>query len=137
MSIFMNAVNKPKRAHWLICHKLKPLPKLYEMWIYLVHNSFILAQRAIGEGTSFDYKGIDVTIHNGAKLGKNCMIAQGVTIGGCNGHYEVPVVGDNCHIGACAKVLVPIVTGDNVTSGVNALKTTDTFSGSVWGLRNV
>ena len=73
------------------CHKLKPLAKLYEMWIYLVHNSFIPAQCEIGEGTSFGYKGIGVVIHKRAKIGKNCVIAQGVTIGGRSGHYEVPV----------------------------------------------
>ena len=60
MSTFMNAANKQRRAHWLFCHKLKPLAKLYEMWIYLVHNSFIPAQCEIGEGTSFGYKGIGV-----------------------------------------------------------------------------
>ena len=118
-------------------HKLKPLAKLYEMWIYLVHNSFIPAQCEIGEGTSFGYKGIGVVIHKCEKIGKNCVIAHGVTIGGRSGHYEVPVIGDNCHIGAAARVLGPIVIGDNVTIGANAVMIKDAPSGSVWGcLRN-
>ena len=124
----MNAANKQRRAHWLLCHKLKPLAMLYEMWIHLVHNSFIPAQCEMGEGISLGYKGVDVTIHNRAKLGKNCTVAQGVTIGGC---------GDNCRIGAGAKVLVPIVFGENVTIGANAVMIKDAPSGSVWGLRNV
>lgn len=133
MSAFMNAANKQRRAHWLFCHRLKPLAKLYEIWIYLVHNSFIPAQCEIGEGTTFGYKGIGVVIHKRAKIGKNCMIAQGVTIGGRSGHYEVPVIGDNCYIGAGAKVLGPIVIGDNVTIGANAVMIKDAPSGSVWG----
>lgn len=39
----MNAVNKYRRAHWLEQHHLKPLARLYEMWIYLIHNCFIPA----------------------------------------------------------------------------------------------
>lgn len=137
MSAFMNAANKQRRAHWLLCYKLKPLAMLYEMWIHLVHNLFIPAQCEMGEGISLGYKGVDVTIHNRAKLGKNCTVAQGVTIGGCSGHYEVPVLGDNCRIGAGAKVLVPILFGDNATIGANAVMIKDAPSGSVWGLRNV
>lgn len=116
------------------CHKLKPLAKLYEMWIYLVHNSFIPAQCEIGEGTSFGYKGIGVVIHKRAKIGKNCVIAQGVTIGGRSGHYEVPVIGDNCYIGVGAKVLGPAKIGNNVTIGANAVMMKDAPDETVWGL---
>lgn len=66
MSTFMNAANKYRRAHWLAKHHLAPLAKLYEMWIYLIHNSFIPASCEIGEGTSFGYKGIGVVVHSRA-----------------------------------------------------------------------
>ena len=88
MSTFMNAANKYRRAHWLAKHHLAPLAKLYEMWIYLIHNSFIPASCEIGEGTSFGYKGIGVVVHSRARIGKNCLIAQNVTIGGRSGHEE-------------------------------------------------
>ena len=58
MSSFMNAVNKYRRAHWLEQHHLKPLARLYEMWIYLIHNCFIPASCEIGSGTTFGYKAI-------------------------------------------------------------------------------
>ena len=61
------------------------------------------------------------------------MIAQGVTIGGRSGYYEVPVIGDNCYIGAGAKVLGPILVGDNVTVGANAVLLEDAPSNTVWG----
>lgn len=133
MGTFMNAANKQRRAHWLAKHGLTPAAKLYEMWIYLVHNCFIPADCEIGEGTSFGYKGIGVVVHKRAIIGKNCIIAQNVTIGGRSGHYEVPVIGDNCYIGAGAKVLGPIVIGNNVTIGANAVMIKDAPDNTVWG----
>lgn len=94
MSNFMNAVNKYRRAHWLANHHLRPLAKIYEMWIYLIHNCFVPATCEIGEGTTFGYKGIGVVIHSRARIGKNCVIGQNVTIGGrswplrCAGHWR-------------------------------------------------
>ena len=128
-----NAINKYRRAHWLHRHSMRPLARIMEMWIYFVHNSFVPAECQIGEGTSFGYKGIGVVIHKRAKIGKNCLIAQGVTIGGRSGYYEVPVIGDNCYIGAGAKVLGPITVGDNVTIGANAVLLRDAPSNTVWG----
>lgn len=133
MSQRFNAINKYRRAHWLSKHGLRPLARLYEMWIYLIHNSFIPAECEIGEGTTFGYKGICVVIHKRAKIGKNCVIAQGVTIGGRNGHYDVPVIGDNCYLGAGAKVLGPITVGDNVVIGANAVMLKNAPSNTVWG----
>lgn len=132
MSNFMNAVNKYRRARWCETHHMRPVARLYEMWIYLVHNSFIPATCEIGEGTTFGYKGIGVVVHGRARIGKNCMISQNVTIGGRGGNYEVPVIGDNCLIGAGAKVLGPITIGDNVTIGANAVMISDAPPNTVW-----
>ena len=129
----MNAVNKYRRAHWLEQHHLKPLARLYEMWIYLIHNCFIPASCEIGSGTTFGYKGIGVVLHKRVKIGANCMISQNVTIGGRSGHCEVPVIGDNCSIGAGAKVLGPIVIGNDVTIGANAVMLKDAPDGTVGG----
>lgn len=133
MANLFNAVNKYRRAHWCHRHGIKPIARAYEMWIYLIHNSFIPASCEIGEGTTFGYKGIGVVLHSRAKIGRNCMIAQGVTIGGRSGHYDVPVIGDGCYIGAGAKILGPITLGDNVTVGANAVLLKDAPSNTVWG----
>lgn len=132
MSQCFNAINKYRRAHWLYEHKFRSLARIYEMWIYLIHNSFIPPECEIGEGTTFGYKGIGVVVHKRAKIGKNCVIAQGVTIGGRGGHYDVPEIGDNCYIGAGAKVLGPITLGDNVVVGANAVMTKSAPSNTVW-----
>ena len=125
MSNFMNAANKYHRAHWLANYHLRPAAKVYEMWIYLIHNSFIPADCEIGEGTMFGYKGIGVVVHKRAKIGKNCTIAQNVTIGGRCCHYEVPDIGDDCYIGAGAKLLGPIRIGNGVTISANAVMMKD------------
>ena len=128
----MNAAKKQRRAHWLYLHHLRVFAKMYDMWIYLIHNSFIPAECEIGDGTTFGYKGIGVVVHKRARIGKNCVIAQNVTIGGRSGHAGVPIIGDNCYIGAGAKVLGPIVLGDNVTIGANAVMLEDAPANTVW-----
>lgn len=128
----MNAVNKYRRAHWCYTHGLKPVAKAYEMLIYLVHSSFIPASCELGGGTIFGYKGIGCVVHKRAKVGRNCIIGQQVTIGGRSGHYEVPVIGDNCEICAGAKVLGPIKIGNNVTIGANAVMISDAPDNTVW-----
>ena len=44
----------------------------------------------------------------------------------------MPVIGDNCSIGAGAKVLGPIVIGDDVTIGANAVMLKDAPDGTIW-----
>lgn len=132
MRNFMNAINKYRRARWCYTHRLGILAKLIEMEIYLVHNSFIPASSELGEGTLFGYKGIGVVIHKRARVGRNCLIAQQVTIGGRSGHYEVPIIGDNCEICAGAKVLGPVHIGNNVTIGANAVMICDAPDNTVW-----
>lgn len=44
----------------------------------------------------------------------------------------MPCIGDNCYIGAGAKVLGPIVIGDNVVIGAGAVMICDAPSNTVW-----
>ncbi len=57
------------------------------------------------------------------KLGANCSIGQGVTIGskGAGKSDGWPVIGDNVYIGAGAKIIGSIAVGDNVVVGANAV----------------
>ena len=142
---FMNAINKYRRERWLYVHHLKPLASLYRSWIYLIHNSYIPPEAEIGKGTLFGYKGIGVIIHKRAKIGDDCVIGSNVTVGGGGGNsnkkipeYEpvrrdVPVIGNRVHIGTGAKVIGPIVIGDDVVIGANAVVINDVPSGAVVG----
>ena len=48
-----------------------------------------------------------------------------VTIGGKSGWYEVPVIGNNVHISAGARILGPVRVGNNVLIGANAVVVKD------------
>ena len=85
----------------------------------------------IGKGTKFGYGGIAVVMHARTVIGKNCMIGQCVTIGGKSGWYEVPVIGDNVHIHAGARIIGPVRIGDNVEIGANCVVVKDVPSNCV------
>ena len=112
-------------ANWLYNHKIPFLPTLLWRVMYLLFNSSVPASCVVGKGTVFAYGGIGVVIHSRAIIGNNCMIGQGVTIGGKSGWYEVPVIGDNVHISAGAIILRPIVIGSNVIIGANSVVVKD------------
>ncbi len=127
-----NAINKYRRANWFYRHHCRLISKLYEFRIYQAHNCFIPSCCELGEGTVFGYKGIGCVIGKKVSVGRNCMISQNVTIGGRGGHEDMPCIGDNCYIGAGAKVLGPIVIGDNVVIGAGAVMICDVPSNTVW-----
>ena len=112
-------------AHWLFNHHLRWLSKFIWKLQYLLYNCSVPASCKIGEGTRFGYGGIAVVIHSRAVIGKNCLIGQGVTIGGKSGWYEVPCIGDNVHINAGAKIIGPVRIGNNVEIGANCVVVKD------------
>lgn len=93
--------------------------------MYFFFNSSVPASCQMGGGTKLAYGGIGIVIHSRAVIGCNCLIGQNVTIGGKSGWYEVPVIGDNVHISAGARVLGPIRIGNNVIIGANAVVVKD------------
>ena len=117
--------------NWLYRHHVPLLPKVIWRLQYLLFNCSVPASCVIGRRTKFGYGGIAVVIHSRAVIGKNCMIGQGVTIGGKSGWYEVPVIGDNVIINAGAKIIGPVKIGDNVEIGANAVVVKDVPSNCV------
>ncbi|WP_293729478.1 hypothetical protein [uncultured Phascolarctobacterium sp.] len=117
----MNAISFYRIERWLYLHNLIIFAKIIRGVIFFLYNSFIPYSCLIGAGTTFGYKGMGVVIHSRAVIGKNCKIAQQVTIGGRSGIYEVPVIGDNVYLGAGCKVLGNVIIGNNVVVGANAV----------------
>lgn len=84
-------------------------------------------------------------IHSDSKIGKNCVIGTNVTIGGgtsgCHHRIEefdkirqhVPVIGNGVSIATGAKILGPIVIGENAVIGANAVVLCDIPRNTVWG----
>ena len=86
----------------------------------------IYPQTKIGEGFYIGHFGC-ITVHPKTKIGKNCNLSQGVTIGIINrGNKKgVPTIGDNVYIGSGAKILGNITIGSNVAIGANAVVLSD------------
>lgn len=118
-------------SHWLWKHHIPILPKLLWQLQYLLFNSSVPASCTLMDGVVFAYGGIGVVIHARAFIGRNCMIGQGVTIGGKSGWYEVPVIGDNVEICAGARIIGPVRIGNNVIIGTNAVVVKDVPSNCV------
>ena len=71
------------------------------------------------------FSGIIVSFQS--KIGNNCNISQGVTIGQVNRgkNKGYPILGDNVYIGAGAKIIGNIKIGNNVAIGANCVVTKD------------
>ena len=76
-----------------------------------------------------------IFISERAKLGKNCVIFQGVTIGSNtlidSKNSGFPVIGNNVYIGAGAKIIGDVKVGDNCRIGANACVVKDVPPNSV------
>lgn len=76
----------------------------------------------IGAACFFPHIG-NIIIHYQARIGDNCTIVSGVTIGlGGRGEQKgVPEIGSQVYIGPGAKLIGPIKIGDYVAVGANAV----------------
>lgn len=86
-------------------------------------NLYIPNGQQIGDGLVIQH-GFS-TIFNCERMGKNCQVWQGVTIGKSRSGKEQPkpVIGDNVRICANAVVIGGITIGDNVTIGAGSVVT--------------
>jgi len=86
----------------------------------------------IGSGFYIGHFGC-IVVHRDAKIGKNCNISQGVTIGIANrgNRKGCPVIGDNVYIGPGAKIIGGINVGNDVAIGANCVVTKDVPDRSV------
>lgn len=70
-----------------------------------------------------------IFISGSAKIGKECIIFQHVTIGSNylpgSKNIGAPIIGDNCYIGAGAKIIGNVKIGNNCRIGANAVVCTD------------
>jgi serine O-acetyltransferase len=107
----------------------KSFPRLHRV-ICIFLNSDVFCQIPSGLTLPHPY---GIIIHSKALIGENTTIMQQVTIGGKNWNdpVGVPVIGNNCYIGAGAKILGAVKVGNNVTIGANAVITKDVSDGCV------
>lgn len=122
-------LNKKKN----ICEKVifKLVSRKFRKYQYL-YGIEIPYSTDIKEGFMINHFG-GIVVHGNAKIGKNCTMLQGVTIG--NNIYksrnDVAVIGDNVTISSGAKIIGNIKIGNNVTIGANAVVTKDIPDGAI------
>lgn len=96
---------------------------------YLPYNNTIKGPINFLHGTS------GIFISGDAIIGKNCTIFQQVTIGSNmlidSKGFGSPTIGDNCLIGAGAKIIGNITIGNNCRIGANAVVTHDVAANTV------
>lgn len=68
--------------------------------------------------------GFGVVLNGGAKIGKNCTMYQGVTVGTID-MKTFPTIGDDVFIGAGAKILGDVKVGNHVKIGAGAIVVND------------
>lgn len=92
-----------------------------------IHPGAKLGQRLV-----IDH-GMGVVIGETAIVGNDCIIFHGVTLGGTkfDAVKRHPTIGNNVIIGAGAKILGPVIIGDNVRVGANAVVTKSIDAGKV------
>lgn len=92
----------------------------------------IPAETQIGEGFYLGHWGA-LVINPNSIIGKNCNIAQGVTIGQANRGDKkgTPTIGNEVWIGANAVIVGKIIIGDNVLIAPNSYVNMDVPSNSI------
>lgn len=87
----------------------------------------------IGKGLALVHYGT-VVIAKGAKIGENCRIHEGVTIGATNGSRKAAVIGNNVFLASGAKIIGDVEIADDVAIGANAVVTSSIREkGTTWG----
>lgn len=96
--------------------------KIYELlYKYLsVKLGFTIPLNVFDKGLSIAHYG-HIVVHPNARIGKNCRIHEGVTIGTTNGSSDAAKIGDNCFLASGAKVIGNVTIADNVAIGANAV----------------
>lgn len=100
------------------------LPYIYILKILFEKKSIKLGYsipiNVFGPGLSIAHYGT-IVVNSNAKIGKNCRIQEGVTIGATNGEKDAPCIGDNVFIGSGAKIIGNIKIANDIAIGAGSV----------------
>ena len=118
----LHAVLIYRLAHKLHKDKLYTLARALSQVGKFLTGIEIHPGATIGKGLFIDH-GTGVVIGETAEIGDNCILYQGVTLGGTGKGKgkRHPTLGNNVMVGCGAKVLGPFKIGDNVKIAANAV----------------
>lgn len=118
----LHAVLMYRAAHFFYTKKLYTIARCISQFARLLTGIEIHPGAKIGKGFFIDH-GSGVVIGETAEIGDNCLVYQGVTLGGTGKEKgkRHPTLGNNVMVGAGARVLGPFKVGDNVKIAANAV----------------
>jgi serine O-acetyltransferase len=124
-------IQNPAAAKLLIwaTKQKNTFPRLHR-FICVLLNSDVFCK--IPNGLIFPHP-YGIIIHSQTVIGENTIVMQQVTMGGKSlvEPTGAPTLGNNCYVGAGAKILGAVRIGNYVTVGANAVVTKDVPEGSV------
>lgn len=109
-------------AHWCYNHNMKLLARWISQASRRRTGIEIHPGAKIGRRLVIDH-GMGIVIGETAEIGDDCLLYQGVTLGGTGKETgkRHPTIGNNVLIGCGAKVLGPFTIGDNSRVAANAV----------------
>lgn len=116
-AIFIHRIN-----HILWNAGIPVIPRLLSYGARLLTGVEIHPAAKIGTGFFIDH-GMSVVIGETSEIGENCLLYQGVTLGGTGKEKgkRHPTLGNNVTVGAGAKILGAITIGNNAVIGANSV----------------
>lgn len=116
---------------WLRRHGIpgQPLRFVIERFIEITTGISIPAECIIDKGLRIHHFG-GVILHPSVKIGENCVLYHGVTIGDRGGRGNAARIGKNVMIGAGAVIIGEITIGDNCRIGANSVVNVDVPDGA-------
>ena len=118
----VRATQYHKLAHWCYLHDHKFLARYISQRTRHKTGIEIHPGATIGKRLVIDH-GMGIVIGETTEIGDDCLIYQGVTLGGTGKDTgkRHPTIGNNVLIGCGAKVLGPFKVGDNSRVAANAV----------------
>ena len=109
-------------AHWLHIHRLRFLARFVSQWSKIWTGIEIHPGATIGRRFVIDH-GTGIVIGETAEIGDDCLLYQGVTLGGTGKDVgkRHPTLGNNVMVGCGAKILGPFTVGNNVRIAANSV----------------
>lgn len=118
----VHAVMMYRAAHWLYVRHYKIAARVLSQFAKFLTGIEIHPGAKIGKRLFIDH-GTGVVIGETAEIGDDCLLYQGVTLGGTGKGKgkRHPTLGNNVMVGCGAKVLGPFKVGDNAKIAANAV----------------
>lgn len=124
-----------KLEYYTNCKPGNPLKYYYKMRLHnlSVRYGIFIPVNVFAPGLSIAHIG-PIIINHKSKVGENCRIQTGVTLGATNGSSAAPKLGNNVFLSEGCKIIGDITIADNVQIGANAVVVKSILEpGTTWG----